>query len=158
MLQLTKRTEYGLIALVHMVDRAGTFVSAREISEHYSVPRRLLAEVLKDLCRGSLVSSQRGASGGYALARAADAITVGDVVEALEGAPTLAGCESAGTAGEPSPGDCDLEPQCPIRSPLHRLRESIWRQMHATSLLALTAPPTPVVQPRPPDLSENAAS
>ncbi|HJP02176.1 MAG TPA: Rrf2 family transcriptional regulator [Planctomycetota bacterium] len=160
MLQLTKRTEYGLIALVHMVDQDGTFVSAREISEFYAIPRRLLAEVLKDLCRASLVASQRGASGGYALAHAADVITVGDVVGALEGAPTLAGCESAGPRGPngASSGECDLEPQCPIRSPLHRLRESIWRQMHATSLLALTTSTLPVVQPRLPDLPANAAS
>src|SRR5262245_1380439 len=69
MLQLTKRTEYGLIALVHMVDRERQLVSVREISEHYPIPRRLLAEVLKDLCRANLVDSQRGATGGYVLAR-----------------------------------------------------------------------------------------
>mgnify|MGYP003572777986 CR=1 FL=1 len=53
MLQLTKRTEYGLIALVHMVDREGEFVSAREIAEVYPIPRRLLAEVLKVLSRSA---------------------------------------------------------------------------------------------------------
>jgi Rrf2 family protein len=68
-LQLTKRTEYGLIALVHMADRRGEVVSVREICEHYPVPRRLLAEVLKDLGRANLVESQRGATGGYQLAR-----------------------------------------------------------------------------------------
>ena len=51
MIQLTKRTEYGLIALVHMADREGQIVSVREIAERYPIPRRLLAEVLKDLCR-----------------------------------------------------------------------------------------------------------
>ncbi len=54
MLQLTKRTEYGLIALVHLVDRRGEFVSAREIGDSYQVPRRLLAEVLKELSRAGL--------------------------------------------------------------------------------------------------------
>lgn len=137
MLQLTKRTEYGLIALVHMVDREGGFASVREISEHYQVPRRLLAEVLKDLCRASLVESQRGATGGYALSRPAESITLGEVVSALEGAPRLASCESLVVAHV---GECGLEPVCPIRSPLHRIREGIWHLMERTTLRSLARP------------------
>jgi len=137
MLQLTKRTEYGLIALVHMVDRRGDFVSAREISETYHVPRRLLAEVLKDLARHELVDSQRGATGGYALTRPAEEITVGEVVTALEGAPLLASCESLESSRG---GSCEVEPQCPIRSPLQRIREGIWLQMQRTTLRSLVEP------------------
>jgi Rrf2 family protein len=83
MLQLTKRTEYGLIALVHLVDREGEYVSVREICERYPVPRRLLAEVLKELGRAELVASHRGSTGGYALARAPEDITLSEVVTAL---------------------------------------------------------------------------
>ncbi|MFT7484757.1 MAG: Rrf2 family protein [Candidatus Paceibacteria bacterium] len=138
MLQLTKRTEYGLIALVHMVDGRDEFVSAREISDVYQIPKRVLAEVLKDLTRTGHVDSQRGATGGYALARAAESITVGSVVAALEGAPTLASCDSLPASKSTS---CDLEPVCPIRTPLQRIREGIWRQMEQTTLLALIDPP-----------------
>lgn len=146
MLQLTKRTEYGLIALVHMVDRGGELVSAREISERYPVPRRLLAEVLKDLCRANVVTSQRGALGGYVLARPAEAITLGEVVTALEGSPTLSSCESLGAA---SHGECDIEPTCPIRSPLHRIREGIWELMQRTTLRSLARPGPFVALDRP---------
>lgn len=134
MLQLTKRTEYGLIALVAMVGRRDGYVSAREISERYRVPRRLLAEVLKDLSRAALVESQRGAAGGYVLARSADDISVGQVVAALEGAPSVSGCENLGAAHG---GECDLEPDCPIRSPLQVIREGIWGLMEETSLRTL---------------------
>jgi Rrf2 family protein len=140
MLQLTKRTEYGLIALVHMVDRAGHVVSVREISEHYPIPRRLLAEVLKELCRASLVTSTRGATGGYALARAPEAITLGEVVAALEGRPTLSSCEAHEPTRSSRGGECDLEPLCPIRSPLHRIRDGIWSLMERTTLLSLVRP------------------
>ncbi len=137
MLQLTKRTEYGLIALVHMVDQRGSYLSAREISEKYQVPKRLLAEVLKDLGRSGLVESQRGATGGYSLSRPAEEITVGEVVSALEGTPLLASCESSdGLAGT----ECDVEPNCPIRSPLQRIREGIWRQLERTTLRSLGEP------------------
>jgi Rrf2 family protein len=135
-LQLTKRTEYGLIALIHMADRAGQVVSVREVSEHYPVPRRLLAEVVKDLARAGLVESQRGATGGYTLARGADRITLSDVVVALEGAPVVAGCEAHVAPGA---SNCDVEPVCPIRSPLHRLRDGIWRLLERTTLQSLSA-------------------
>ena len=133
MLQLTKRTEYGLIALVHMVDHQGP-ISVREIAEHYKVPRRLLAEALKDLCRAHLVESQRGATGGYSLARPAENLSLGEIVSALEGAPALSSCESLGAFVR---GACDVMPRCPIRSPLHKVRDGIWRLMERTSLRAL---------------------
>jgi Rrf2 family protein len=141
MLQLTKRTEYGLIAMSHMVDRGAEPVSAREIGERYPIPRRLLAEVLKDLCRANLVESQRGASGGYVLVRSADTITLGEIVVALEGRPTLSSCESLSPAHH---GECDIEGVCPIRSPLHRIREGIWRLMEHTTLRSLVRSPSAV--------------
>jgi Rrf2 family protein len=134
MLQLTKRTEYALIALVALADRPGVPVSVREISEQHHVPRRLLAEVLKDLAREGLVESQRGASGGYALTRPADAITIGGVVTAIEGPPQLAACEGLGHGRG---GECELEPSCPIRSPLSVLREELAELLERTTLSAL---------------------
>jgi Rrf2 family protein len=137
MLQLTKRTEYGLIALIHMADRDGTVVSVREIGERYPIPKRLLAEVLKDLCRSNLVQSQRGAGGGYVLARSADEISLSDVVAALEGRPALSSCENISS---PRHVECDVERVCPIRSPLHRIRDGIWSLMERTTLRSLARP------------------
>lgn len=143
MLRLTKRTEYGLIALVHLVDQEGV-VSAREIYESYPVPKRLIAEVLKDLGRADLVASQRGASGGYSLARDPDDITLGQVVAALEGAPTLTSCESLAPAAN---GECTVEPSCPIRSPIHRIRERIWQLMERTTLRTIASYPAATILP-----------
>ncbi len=134
MLQFTKRTEYGLIALVHLVGSRDA-VSVREIAEYYSVPRRLLAEVLKDLSRAELCNSHRGATGGYSLSRSADEISLGEVVAALEGAPAVSSCE---TLGAFTHGSCDVMPLCPIRSPLHKIRDGIWRLMQQTSLRSLS--------------------
>jgi Rrf2 family protein len=137
MFQLTKRTEYGLIALAHMVDREGEFVSAREICERFPVPRRLVAQVLQDLARAELVDSQRGSQGGYTLRRSPDAITLGEIVVALEGPPTLTSCEQLPLAGH---NGCEVEPTCPIRSPMHRIRSRIWDLMERTSLRSIAHP------------------
>lgn len=137
MLQLTKRTEYGLIALVHMADRDGEFVSVREISERYGIPRRLLAEVLKDLCHAKVVESHRGATGGYSLAGSPENLLLSDVVTALEGKPLLMSCDSSAPTHH---GECGLVPVCPIRSPLHRIRESLWELMQRTTLRSLVEP------------------
>ncbi len=142
MLQLTKRTEYGLIALVHLVDRRGEFVSAREIGDSYQVPRRLLAEVLKELSRAGLLDSQRGATGGYSLTREPEAVTVAEAVRVLEASPTTedAACETAGWSA------CDLVSTCPIKTPIERLRAGIWGLLKQTTLrdLATPAPHNPL--------------
>jgi Rrf2 family protein len=138
MLQLTKRTEYGLIALVHLMGRDGEVVSVREICERYPVPRRLLAEVLKDLCRLALVESHRGAAGGYTLARAAESISLAEIVAGLEGRPALTSCESVALVGRA--GECEVERTCPIRSPIQHLRERIWSWMEDTTLRSLVQP------------------
>jgi Rrf2 family protein len=145
-LQLTKRTEYGLIALTHLAQRAGSVSSVREICERYPVPRRLVAEVLKDLCHAQLVESRRGSSGGYALARAPEAITVGDVVGALEGHPSLTSCVSLGLYIAHS---CDVEHVCPIRSPIETLRLELWKLLTRTTLRDLLAHPLPARHERP---------
>lgn len=169
MLQLTKKTEYGLIALIHLADREGQVVSAREIAAHYPVPKRLMAEVLKELCQHELVHSTRGATGGYTLARPAFAITLGEVVRVLEGMPTLASCEALGMFRADA-GACDVEPVCPIKSPIQRVRGAIWTVLQETTLQdmsragarsrALAAPqpvpvalntPAPLLSQRPPE-------
>ncbi len=136
MLQLTKRTEYGLLALVHIMDRSGEVVSVREISERFPVPRRMLAEVLKDLQRSAIIESQRGSSGGYVLARAPESISLGQIVAALEGLPPLTSCNSPIVVKN---GGCEVEPTCPIRSPIHRVRDRLWEMMERTSLRALAS-------------------
>lgn len=144
MLQLTKRTEYGLIALTLLAERGGSVVSVREICERFPIPRRLVAEVLKDLCRSNLVASWRGANGGYALRRPAEAISVGEVVEVLEGRPPITSCTSLGTY---VPGSCEVEHVCPIRSPIQHLRSGIWALLERTSLQDLVQRSSTVARP-----------
>lgn len=144
MLKLTKRTEYGLIALVHLADQAAAapegaeveVVSSRAISDRFPVPKRLLAEALKALQTSGIVDSTRGAHGGYRLSRAAESINLGEIVTALEGAPTLTPCADLEASADDD-HSCEIEGICPIKSPLHRVQMNIWSLMEGVSLADL---------------------
>ena len=135
MLKLTKRTEYGLIALLHLAERPGEVVSVREIGERYPVPPRALGESLKSLHHAGVVDSARGVGGGFWLAATPDEITLGQVVAALEGAPALTSCADLGASSKD--GSCEVEAVCPIRSPLQSIRQGIWSLLQGTTLRSL---------------------
>ena len=132
MIKLTKRTEYGLIALIHLAERDGQVISSREIGDTYPMPKRVLEEVLKDLQHSGLVTSTRGAHGGYTLAEPVGEISLGRVVNLLEGAPAITDCQAH--EGDTS---CEVHSNCPIRDPLERVKSGIWNLMEQTSLLSL---------------------
>ncbi len=70
MLKLTKKADYGLIAVRHLAERfPATACSAKEIARAYGIPTELLAKILQKLAKNGLLVSQHGTNGGYALAR-----------------------------------------------------------------------------------------
>ena len=123
MLALTKKTDYALIALSHLAKQPGGIVSAREIARVYHLPLPILTNILKMLAQTGVLISVRGASGGYGLARPAEAITLHELIAAIEGPFQFVRCVIA----EPEPGQnsCDLESSCPLRLPAHRIRERL---------------------------------
>jgi len=118
MLRLSKKVEYGLIALRHLAMLPeGRSASAREIAEEYSLPLELCAKTLSLLSKASLASATEGARGGYALAMKPDTISVLAVLEAIEGDQGLTECLEHGT--------CALHDICTIKDPLRRLQQKI---------------------------------
>ena len=70
MIRLSKKVEYGLIAIRHIATKPlGEIVTAKEIAETYGIPYELLSKVLQKLTKSGLISSHQGMRGGYALAR-----------------------------------------------------------------------------------------
>ena len=80
----TARHDYAVRALVELAEDDGPLTS-EELAERGEMPHRFLWAILTDLTRAELVVSQRGKGGGYRLARSGDAITVADVIAALDG-------------------------------------------------------------------------
>ncbi len=88
-MKLSKKTEYGLLALIEMALQqergAGARLTTHDIAARQHMPERFLEQQMTTLRNAGLVNSHRGASGGCSLARRPDSITVREVVEALEG-------------------------------------------------------------------------
>src|ERR1700704_5531528 len=101
MLKLTKKADYGLIALKHLaVNSGGVSSSAKAIAECYGIPQPLLAKILQKLTKIGLLQSLPGTNGGYRLAREANKITALEVPPPIE-APIFF------TASPPAQGKCD---------------------------------------------------
>jgi Rrf2 family protein len=82
--RITAKADYAVRATVQLA-AAGEMITAEQIADAQGIPLNFLENILRDLRRAGLVESRRGQAGGYALARAADAITLADVIRAVEG-------------------------------------------------------------------------
>jgi Rrf2 family protein len=85
-MKLSLRGEYALRALISLGEAmAGEIVPIHLVSEHQQIPKRFLEQILNDLRAGGFVESKRGIAGGYRLARAANTITLLEIVQHIEG-------------------------------------------------------------------------
>jgi Rrf2 family transcriptional regulator, cysteine metabolism repressor len=129
-MRLTAKSEYGLLALIDLAcEGRGGPVSAREIAERQAIPTKFLEQLFVALRRAGIVTARRGAKGGFVLGREASAITVLDIVEALEGplAPTV--CE----------GDvaCAKSPLCAASTVWGRATRALREVLGSTTLAEL---------------------
>jgi Rrf2 family protein len=101
-LRLSKRTEYGLRAVVQLAQLwPRNYVQAKDLSEQEDLPNKFLESILLALRRGGFLESKVGSGGGYRLARAPREISVGDIIRRLEGRLSL---KEPTSAVESSPG------------------------------------------------------
>jgi Rrf2 family protein len=92
-MQIPRRVDYGLRAVIYLSGQdPGKCCSIAEIAKQQGVPRKFLEKIIQDLIRSGLIKSKRGACGGYALARAPEAISFSDVIEAIEGPIAVNAC------------------------------------------------------------------
>src|SRR3954454_11385856 len=119
MFKLSKKADYGLIAVKHLAThRNGHACSANEISEEYGISTTLMAKVLQKLARNGLVAATHGSSGGYQLAESPENISRLNEISALDGPALIPWCG-------PSHGNCAAPDKCSVPEPLRRVNESI---------------------------------
>jgi len=122
MLRLTKKADYGLMALKFLAEQSAgptpAPASAKDIADAYHIPPQLLAKILQTLARAGLLVSHAGTNGGYALARAAAEISAFEVIRAIDGPLFITSCITIH-------GTCDLAGHCTIKEPLRKVNDSI---------------------------------
>lgn len=139
MLALTKKVDYGLIALCHLAQNRSRVATAREIAERYQVPHALLMNILKQLAAHALVRSSRGPRGGYELAVEPDAISLNDLIEIIEGPIRFVQCAMVnGDTAEPR---CELTEVCPVSGPVRRLHQKLKSFLSETTLADIAFDP-----------------
>ena len=107
MLKVSRLADYAVVVLVKLGH--GTAVrNATSLAGETGVPEPTVAKVLKALCQSGLVTSQRGARGGYRLARALSEVRITDVITAIDGPIALTACVDGETGGCPSEGRCPV--------------------------------------------------
>ena len=122
MLRLTKKADYGLMALKFLAEQSAGAVpapaSAKDIADAYHIPPQLLAKILQTLAKAGLLVSHAGTNGGYALARPASDISAFEVIRAIDGPLFITSCITIH-------GTCDLAGHCTIKEPLRKVNDSI---------------------------------
>jgi len=83
--QISAKTDYAIRALLNLAAHEPELVKVETIVQEQGLPRKFVEAILGELRRAQLVRSQRGAEGGYALARPASEITLGAVIRAVDG-------------------------------------------------------------------------
>ena len=130
MFKLTKKVEYGLIAVKHIAaeGKKGP-CSAKEISKKYKIPYDLLSKVLQILKNDKILASVQGIKGGYVLAKRPGNIRLSTIFNSIEGTNYILDCGL-----HKDPGACKLYKTCIISHPLQKIQRSIFEYFNRTKL------------------------
>jgi len=132
MFKLSKKADYGLIAMKHLaIRREEHACSASEIAEEYGISATLMAKVLQKLAKQGLVAAKHGSTGGYQLAKSPDRISALEVLTAIDGPVLITSCVT-------SHGNCDATDRCSIKEPLQRVNESILGVLSTVTIALLS--------------------
>jgi len=135
MLKISRLTDYGLLATVYLARKPGEVVAAREIAGFYRLPLPMITKVLKTLHAGGVIESYRGSGGGYSFDGDAESVTLGQIIETLEGPWNLVECESLDSDGH---AVCSIRVACPSRSFMFGINRAIKGAFEQVTLGELT--------------------
>lgn len=134
MIRITKLTDYGIVLMSTLSAAEDARFAAPELAAQTQLPLPVVSKILKQLTRSGLLVSQRGANGGYSLARSAQEVSVAEIITALEGPIAMTECI------EDAPGVCDMEGSCPVSSNWSRINRAIRDALDGITLAEMSHP------------------
>ncbi|WP_020593607.1 SUF system Fe-S cluster assembly regulator [Kiloniella laminariae] len=128
MFRLTRLTDYAVVVLGQMSRKKERVVTALQLSEETGLPLPTVAKILGLLSRQELITSLRGAGGGYICHQEATAITVADILQAMEGPIALTACVDGAA------DNCTVENLCPMRGNWNRVNSVVAEALKTVTL------------------------
>jgi len=148
MFRLSRMTDYGVVVLGQLVGQHGRLLNAPEITEGTGLPGATVSQVLKTLAAAGVVTSHRGARGGYELTRAPEEITVRELVVAFEGPLAVTACVEGAT------DNCAVESLCLLAGGWEQVNTAIRVALDSVTLADLLRPITHFGRPEAGSLSD----
>ena len=139
MLRISKLTDYGTVLLAHLAANRDSVCSAADVAAATGIALPTVSKLLKSLAKSGLVTSTRGANGGYELARSPRKISAADVIDALEGPVSITECSSLDSL-------CEHEDVCSVGGAWQRINVAIRRALNDVTLSDLIRANSPVPQ------------
>ena len=134
MLRVSKLTDYATVVMTCLAMTGAEVTSAQQLADAARLELPTVSKLLKQLAHAGLVTSRRGVNGGYCLARPAEAISVADIVTAMEGPIGMTECSAHA-------GACGHEPHCGVRVNWQRISQAIRSALQGVSLAEMVATP-----------------
>jgi len=134
MIRMTRLTDYGIMLLTLFTrDSKHPMKSARDLSQEGKLPLPTVSKILKLLARHGLLEAHRGVRGGFTLSRKPDAITMAEVIGALEGPIGVTDCCAPRS-------DCGIEKSCIVKSNWLRINKVVLEALARITLAEMTHP------------------
>ena len=134
MIRLNKMTDYAVVVMTQLGRDSGTTRTAAQVSGATMVPLPTVSKLLKALVHDGLLTSHRGAAGGYALDRALEDISIAEVIQAIEGPVALTACVDG------ADDNCEVERLCPMRGNWNKVNQVVRRALEDVSLADMAVP------------------
>jgi FeS assembly SUF system regulator len=131
MLRLSRLADYGVVLMSQMAGSREPLHNAQTMADATQLPLPTVSKVLSLLARAGLLTTMRGAKGGFKLARSARQISVAEIISALDGPVALTQCIERG------PGSCDVEGICSTRRGWQTINSAVQRALEGVSLAEL---------------------
>ena len=124
---IRRNTDYGLRAMVNLAERYGQgTVSAKDLAAQEEVPYQLICKLLQKLQRAGFIRSLMGPSGGYKMAKPPSEVTLGDVVEVLQGQVIINRCVLD--------DGCSRKHTCVVSASLRKIQKELENYMETVTL------------------------
>ncbi len=145
-MQLTRQADYAVRAVLYLAERdPAERVTTAEVARAQHIPLAFLTKIMAQLSAAGVLRSARGSRGGVALARPAAAVSLLDVVEAIEGPLQLNSCVE-------DPGACPLGDSCRVQAVWCEAQADLVARLRTTTFAALVKPrivaPVPAMSSR----------